>query len=63
MWKKNKNGAVEMKLEVKINTESRTFYTEVTHFDTVCQTSVGFSFTFEALTSRSEVRRLIMTLV
>lgn len=44
-----------MKLKVKINTESRTFYTEVTHFDTVCQTSVGFSFTFEALTSRSEV--------
>lgn len=44
-----------MKLEVKINAESRIFYTEVTHFDTVCQTPVGFSFTFEALTSRSEV--------
>lgn len=29
-----------MKLEVKINAESRTFYTEVTHFDTVCQTPV-----------------------
>lgn len=28
--------------EVKINAESRTFYTEVTHFDTECQTPVVF---------------------
>lgn len=33
---------MEMKLEVKINAESRTFYTEVTHFDTECQTLVVF---------------------
>lgn len=38
--------AVKMKLDEKINAESRTFYTEVTHFDSKCQTPVGFFFIY-----------------